>query len=287
MSKSKSRQSSKSAYGQSSANRSATKTTSKANASGSTTVEEKQPAAKSAPAASAATKPVPPTPNSGKALTRDAAKYERRQAERQMRYLAQRRARRNKIIAWTSVLLALVVIGGLVTYFVYQSQHASAKGSNAPYTEAIYDNNYPPIDNIYCDAGEQLAYHIHARLEIYIDGKAYALPQYIGIPVNQQSGQSTCFYWLHTHDTTGVIHIESPVNQIYTLGQFLDEWNQGFQSLGYPSQLLLTSGWTMWVNGQPYHGSMTSIPLNAHTLVTLAFNSPNVKPTTTYNWGSL
>src|SRR5689334_7306957 len=206
MSKSKSRQSSKSAYAQSSANRSANKATSKANASGSTTVEEKQPAAKSAPAASTATKPVPSTPNSGKALTRDAAKYERRQAERQMRYLAQRRARRNKIIAWTSVVLALVVIGGLVTYFVYQSQHASAKGSTSTtaYTEPIYDNNYPPIDNIYCDAGEQLAYHIHAHLEIFIDGKAYALPQYIGIPVDQQSGQSTCFYWLHTHDTTGV-----------------------------------------------------------------------------------
>lgn len=286
MSKSKSRQPSKSGYGQSSANRSATKTTIKANASESTTVEEKQPAAKQVPAASATTKSVPLTPNPGKALTRDAAKYERRQAERQMRYLAQRRARRNKIIIWTSAILILAVIGGLV-YFVYQSQHASAKSANAPYTEPIFDSNYGPIDNIYCDSGEQLAYHIHAHLEIYIDGKAYPLPQGIGIPVNQQSGQATCFYWLHTHDTTGVIHMESPVNQTYTLGQFLDEWNQGFQSLGYPSQLLLTSGWTIWVNGQPYHGKFSNIPLNAHTLITLAFNSPNVKPLTTYNWGGL
>ena len=287
MSKSKSRQPSKSGYGQSSANRSATKTTIKANASGSTTVEEKQPAAKQIPAASATTKSVPSTPNPSRALTRDAAKYERRQAERQSRYLAQRRARRNKIITWTSVVLALVVIGGLVTYFVYQSQHANSKNTNTTFTEPIYDNNYPPIDNVYCDANEQLAYHIHSHLTIYIDGKPSPLPQGIGIPVNQQSGQATCLYWLHTHDTSGVIHMESPVNQTYTLGQFLDEWNQGFQTLGYPSQLLLTSGWTMWVNGQPYHGSMSSIPLNAHTLVTLAFNSPNVKPDTTYNWGGL
>jgi hypothetical protein len=266
----------------------ANRTTAKTDASVSTTVEEKQPAAKPIPAASATTKSVPLTPNTGKAQTRDAAKYERRQAERQMRYLAQRRARRNRIIIWTSAILILAVIGGLVTYFVYQSQHAGAKStSNAPYTEPIYDSSYPPIDNVYCDSGEQLAYHIHVHVSIYINGQPSPIPQYVGIPTDQQSGQATCFYWLHTHDTSGVIHIESPVNQIYTFGQFLDEWNQGFQSLGFPSQLLLTSGWTIWVNGQPYHGSLRNIPLNAHTLITLAFNSPNAKPDTTYNWGNL
>ena len=35
-----------------------------------------------------------------------------------------------------------------------------------------------------------------------------------------------CFYWLHTHTSDGVIHIESPTQRIYTLGQFFDEWHQ-------------------------------------------------------------
>ncbi|MDQ6661906.1 MAG: hypothetical protein M3Z24_13210, partial [Chloroflexota bacterium] len=55
----------------------------------------------------------------------------------------------------------------------------------------------------------------------------------------------------------------------------------------YISQLASASGWTTYVNGQPYKGDFHSIPLQAHTLITLAYNSPNVKPDTTYNWGNL
>lgn len=36
----------------------------------------------------------------------------------------------------------------------------------------------------------------------------------------------TCFYWLHTHAADGIIHIESPVQRTYTLGDFFDEWGQ-------------------------------------------------------------
>ena len=35
-----------------------------------------------------------------------------------------------------------------------------------------------------------------------------------------------CIYWLHTHAPDGVIHIESPTQRIYTLGNFFDEWRQ-------------------------------------------------------------
>ncbi len=38
------------------------------------------------------------------------------------------------------------------------------------------------------------------------------------------SCQKNCIYWLHTHDDTGTIHIESPVEQNITLGQFLKIW---------------------------------------------------------------
>ena len=35
-----------------------------------------------------------------------------------------------------------------------------------------------------------------------------------------------CIYWLHTHAPDGVIHVESPTERIYTLGDFFDEWHQ-------------------------------------------------------------
>ena len=35
-----------------------------------------------------------------------------------------------------------------------------------------------------------------------------------------------CYYWLHTHTNDGVIHVESPTQRLYTLGDFFDIWRQ-------------------------------------------------------------
>lgn len=222
--------------------------------------------------------------------TRDAAKYARRQAERQSRFLAQRRARRIRNTIITVAALVIVLAGSLTAYLVYNAQHSKSQGTtaNAPFTEPIFDSDFQPIDNVYCDQLEGSVEHIHAHLTIYIEGNPVSLPANVGIPTNPQSGQATCFYWLHVHSNTpGIIHIEAPTKGPFVLGQFLDEWNQGFQNLSFPSQLLLDSGWTIWINGQPYHGSLNSVPLSAHNLITLAYNSPNAKPDTVFNWGTL
>jgi hypothetical protein len=76
------------------------------------------------------------------------------------------------------------------------------------------------IDGIQCSSFEQLVFHIHSHLDIFINGKPFTIPAQIGIMPGK------CFYWLHTHDESGVIHIESPVNRNYTIGQFFDIWNQ-------------------------------------------------------------
>jgi len=224
--------------------------------------------------------------------TRDGAKYERRQANQQMRYQAQKRARRNRILLITSISLIFVLVGLLLLYaFVYSPSHSSAQvaPTATPFQEAIFDTDYPPVDNVYCDALEGSIEHIHVHLSIYINGTASALPENIGIPTDSSSGQTTCYYWLHVHPTpAGIIHIEAPVTQTFKLGQFLDIWNQEFSSLGFPSQLLLTSGWTIWINGKIYTGSLTSVPLDAHNLITIAYGSTTgIKPDTSYNWGSL
>ncbi len=225
----------------------------------------------------------------GKSLHKGAAKYERRQSERQQRMISQRRAARTKTFAIIAVSLVVILIGSLVIYFAYHATHPAAQGvsSSQTYTEAIYNSDYQPIDNIYCDAGEGSVLHIHVHASIYINGQPSLIPQYVGIPTDSQTGQSTCFYWLHTHDTSGVVHIESPITSTFAFGQFLQVWNRGFNSLGFPSQLLLTDGWTVYVNGQVYKGDFNNIQLQAHTLITMAYNSPNVKPDTTYAWNGL
>jgi hypothetical protein len=246
----------------------------------STVTEEKKPG----------TKQLPATPVPGRVQSRDAVKYERRQAERQMRYLAQQRARRTKVLAWTVGILLVVIVGGAVGFWIYQTRQpvrASNSTNPAPYQETVFDASYPPVDNVYCDQLEQSIEHIHVYVTMYINGQSQSMPQNIGIAQGQQGGNATCFYWLHTHDSSGIIHIEAPAKEPFTFGQFLDEWNQQFQSQGFPSQLLLNTGWTIWINGKVYHGTLNSIPLAAHNIITVAYNSPQARPATSYSWGGL
>ena len=90
------------------------------------------------------------------------------------------------------------------------------------------------IDGISCQTSEQTVFHIHTHLTIFVNGQQRQVPAGIGIPgaVRQQTSAGavhrlgSCFYWLHTHAADGIIHIESPVQRTYTLGEFFDEWGQ-------------------------------------------------------------
>jgi hypothetical protein len=75
------------------------------------------------------------------------------------------------------------------------------------------------IDGIQCNSMEQSAFHVHSHLDIIINGVYFLVPSQVGIPGN-------CFYWLHTHDESGKIHIEAPMLTDFTLGQFFDIWNK-------------------------------------------------------------
>jgi len=75
------------------------------------------------------------------------------------------------------------------------------------------------IDGILCNSMEQSAFHVHSHLDIIINGVNFLVPSQVGIP-------GSCFYWLHTHDESGKIHIEAPMLRDFTLGQFFDIWNK-------------------------------------------------------------
>ena len=207
----------------------------------------------------------------GKQTTRRSAQRAAKQQKQQDLQLARRSGR---ITLFSFLGVGIIIIAAIVGVVIYNQ--------NRPQAETIVNPSYPPVDNIYCDSLEQTAYHIHAHLSIYINGKLSPIPQNMGI-----ASDGSCYYWLHTHDTTGIIHIESPTQKDYTLGNFFDEWSANFSSLGYPSQLALTTGWQIWVDGKPYTGDFHNIPLTAHKLITMAYNSPGVKPDTTYAWNGL
>ncbi|MBO0782708.1 MAG: hypothetical protein J2P37_28165 [Ktedonobacteraceae bacterium] len=177
-----------------------------------------------------------------------------------------------RTIPWWGISVAAVTLILLVGGILFLRQ----QGANTP-ANAAYD----PVDQISCDSGEHNTYHVHAHLSLYIEGQQVQVPANIGIASDQ-----SCLYWLHTHDETGVIHIEAPQQTDYSFGKFLEVW-QRFPQLNYPTQLAKTEGWQVYVDGKPFTGDWHTIPMKAHTLITMVWNTPNVTPDTTYSWGNL
>jgi hypothetical protein len=146
------------------------------------------------------------------------------------------------------------------------------------------------VDGVQCAPVEQLAYHIHAHLQVYVQGQSRALPGAIGLigpvaqntPVGPFYGANHCYYWLHTHASDGVIHIESPTPRIYTLGNFFDEWSQPLSA----SQVAGATGKvTAFVNGRPWTKTPRDIPLRPHAVIQLDVGSP-VVPFKSMSWSS-
>jgi hypothetical protein len=211
--------------------------------------------------------------------TRQAIKLERREEEKRRRLEEQRRATRRKRLLLGSIVAAVLLASAITVYAFLNARNSTAQNPNALPTEQVFNAAYQPVDGIYCDQLEQTAYHIHVHLSIYIDGKPVAVPQGVGIASDQ-----SCFYWLHTHDSTGVVHIEAPKTAALTLQNFLNIWGREFSQLGYHTELASSAGWTVYVSGKQVTGDFSKVVFQPHMLITIAYNSPTVKPDTTYNW---
>jgi hypothetical protein len=192
----------------------------------------------------------------------------RGQARNSQRKLAeirrQQRARqtRLRILAGTAVLAAAALV--VVAVIAFTGGRTTAQGVRAAPTGAT-------VDGIACQISEQVAYHIHAHLTIYASGARQMVPAGIGIPGPQQVVDGfvqggKCLYWLHTHDSTGVVHIESPVQRVYTLGQFFDVWGR---SLSGTQVGRATGHVTAFVNGRRFTGDPRSIKLTPHAIIQL------------------
>lgn len=139
------------------------------------------------------------------------------------------------------------------------------------------------INGISCNTTEQLVYHIHVHLDLFVNGVAAQVPAGIGIPSPkfQQSpdgpfvGGGKCFYWLHTHAADGIIHIESPRQQHYLLDDFFAIWGQPLNTttLGPHSGRI-----TSFVNGRPFRGDPGTIVLTANRVIQIDFGTPVVGP---------
>ncbi len=173
-----------------------------------------------------------------------------------------------------------------------------------PCLAAMYDGPIPP------------GYHVHPFLGIYYNGKEVALPDGVGMADPEADGmfqgipdwtqyaynpqnpkEPGCFYQMHTHDASGLIHVESsnpnniPQNgSMYTLGDFLGLWGIPLSNNQFGP---LTGSISVWTSGQIsrggpgssgevlsntytlYNGNYSQIPLYSHEVIWVLVGSGN------------
>jgi hypothetical protein len=129
-------------------------------------------------------------------------------------------------------IVPVVIVVGVIVGAVYFSTRS---GVDAASTTLPAGNNDFPFP--FLSGTTSLYLHIHPWLRIFIDGKLITIPGAIGIMnpgiignanggyVYGSNAQGTTEYQpVHTHDNSGVIHIEADTDQNFTLADFFQIW---------------------------------------------------------------
>ena len=148
-----------------------------------------------------------------------------------------------------------VIVIGIIAAIVGSTALISYKLDNTASSE------FQPIDAIECGQMEYATFHIHAHLDVFVDGRHIPVPASIGIEDN------TCLYWLHTHDASGIIHVESPQTRDFTLSEFLDIWRSTGSTQPPGGEPMI------FVNGLEVHTDLADVKLHAHDEIVLVYGS--------------
>ncbi|MCQ9163458.1 MULTISPECIES: hypothetical protein [unclassified Arthrobacter] len=198
---------------------------------------------------------------------------------------ARQKARRRRLVAWSgsAVAAVAVVVAAGVVISTNSAGNAAASGQAPQGTvSASHGSTQTPPWAAPADASarakaagltmltaEGTAEHIHTHLGITADGRSIMVPGDIGIDLGAQMISP-----LHTHDSTGIIHVESPVVKPFNLGEVFTEWDVALTANRVGSYS--TSGGytiTTFVNGKKQAGNPAAIQLANHEDVDIVITS--------------
>lgn len=147
------------------------------------------------------------------------------------------------------------------------------------------------VDGVPCLVADLPEHHIHVHVGVYVDGVSVKVPA--GVGVGRPWGfdntgflaNGSCFAWMHTHDTTGVVHIVTPDQKVFTLGQLFEIWGQPIApgvAFNYKGTL------TVLVDGRPNGGDPREVPLTPFENIVLELGPPPaVPPASLYDFSTL
>ncbi|CPT96399.1 Uncharacterised protein [Mycobacteroides abscessus subsp. abscessus] len=218
-------------------------------------------------------------------MLRDSGRGTQRRTRRVMAQLRSQRAGRGVLMAGVAgvVVFAAVVFAAVMVSGAHRPAAGGAARLDHPAaTVAVGTENAPPWPapsdaSATADAAglpmarmEGTIEHIHAHLDVLIDGQPVPVPANIG--VDTRRGTMTA---LHTHDTSGLIHIESPVARPFSLGELFTEWDLSLAAdhigglrTGGGKQLRVL------VNGVVHPGNPAAITIGAHDQIAVVYGVP-------------
>lgn len=124
-----------------------------------------------------------------------------------------------------SLIIVLLIIAVAIAGFIYyqKTKPAPALISAVVANPLITMSSRQLVDQ--CTTDLVTKFHIHPHLAIIANKHNIELPANIGIDLAKD-----CMSSVHTHDNTGIIHIEAPIQKDFTLGDFFYKWNQPLTS---------------------------------------------------------
>jgi len=127
-----------------------------------------------------------------------------------------------------AAIVAIFIVFGIFIYISEQKPVALNTSSNTQNTQEVAPN---PADMTarqlvdLCTTDMATQFHIHSHVTIMANKQNITIPQNTGIDI-----QKNCMSSLHTHDTSGVVHIEAPIKKDFTLGDFFYKWGKPLSS---------------------------------------------------------
>jgi hypothetical protein len=134
------------------------------------------------------------------------------------------------------------------------------------------------INNIRCAKSMSEVNHHHVQFSLFVNGVQYAIPRGTGMK-NPRAGHfiyhADCYYFLHTHDETGIIHTEAPIQHFYTLHDYFYIWGEPIT----PTDIAGYTGTvTVFINGVQQSIDPRTIQLTPYEQITLEVGAPVVPP---------
>lgn len=139
---------------------------------------------------------------------------------------------------------------------------------------------------------EFLTNHVHAHLDVFVDGKPVTVPSGIGIKIDDpavhidtmpdgsmryggiQLCNEPCISPLHTHDTTGILHTESSTPTPNTLGEFFTEWGLALDTSCVATFCSPATKIAIYIDGQPATGDPRAIELRDQREIAIVIGTP-------------